>query len=728
MSVKSMPVILIIEDDAAMRQALADFVQANRYDAIVAADAQTALALYDAHAPDLILLDEQLPDGSGIDFCYQVRQRQHKIPILMITAHDTPQTIDAAFEAGVTDFIPKPPHWTVLRHRIQVHLQASYSEQRIEYRNQLLSTLNEAAKAVSSTLDFFEILHKVAQYAAQIVHVNHALVWEWDVESGMATLSATHEGITAEPYAIDFENTLPELYSHCRQSTAPYYISAKACSAATREHLAQFGAQALLVIQLYTAPGVRGYIELLDEDADRLFEPDEIEFMTLLAQQVTMNIRNARLHYLLQQREQQLARRNHFLEILTQVSRAVTSSLDLNNILTQVARACVESLGATSAYISEVDVQNRTIKVITEYISPHASPEERESDLGHVYSIDKDFPNTLAWITSPQPITIFHIDDPALNEKEREHLAKYGAKSVIQIPLKVEPNLPLGIIEVWESREKRKFTREDVAIMQAIANQVSMSIRNAMLHKDLNRYVQTLEERNRELDAYSHTVAHDLKAPLSVIFTYTGLARLKYQDEMPQELANYLAEIRGAAERLNNMIEQLLYLARVTDADETISMINASQAAQNALMRYIDRIREEHIHVEIQEDLPPVFGHLPWLEEVFANLIGNAIKYKGEDNPNPTIRIYGRREGQLVYITVEDNGIGIAETDQQNLFEMFTRVDSNTKQAGFGLGLSIVKRIVTKLGGSITVESELNQGSRFTFTLISAEERRPALP
>ncbi len=724
MSVKPMPVILIVEDDASMRKALADFIQANSYDVIVAADAKTATALYNTHSPDLILLDEQLPDGSGIDFCHHLRHDGHKTPILMITAHDNPQTIDAAFEAGVTDFIPKPPHWTVLRHRIKTHLQAFYAEQRIEYRNQILAALNEAAKTVSSTLDFFEILHKVAHYAAQIIHVKQALVWEWDVESGMTTLSATHEGVVSEPYAIDFEDTIPELYDHCRQSTAPYYISAEACSAATRKHLAQFGAQAMLVIQLYTAPGARGYIELLDEHANRHFEPDELEFVTLLAQQVTMNIRNARLHHLLQQREQQLARRNRFLEILTQVSRAVTSSLDLNNVLTQVARACVESLGATSAYISEVDVHNRTLKVIAEYVSPQASPEEQASDLGHVYSIDQDFPDTLAWITSPQPMAIFHIDDPDLESEEREHMERYGAKSVIQIPLKIEPNLPLGIIEVWESREKRNFTREDVSIMQAIARQVSMSIRNAMLHKDLNRYVQTLEERNRELDAYSHTVAHDLKAPLSVIFTYTGLARLKYQDNMPPELASYLAEIRGAAERLNNMIEQLLYLARVTDADETISTINASQAAQNALMRYIDRIREEHIHVEIQEDLPPVFGHLPWLEEVFANLIGNAIKYMGDDNPNPTIRVYGHREGRFVYITVEDNGIGIAEADQQDLFEMFTRVDSKSKQKGFGLGLSIVKRIITKLGGDITVESQPNQGSRFIFTLISAEEAR----
>lgn len=115
-------------------------------------------------------------------------------------------------------------------------------------------------------------------------------------------------------------------------------------------------------------------------------------------------------------------------------------------------------------------------------------------------------------------------------------------------------------------------------------------------------------------------------------------------------------------------------------------------------------------------DFPTVLGNAAWLEEVFANLVDNAIKYIGEQNPEPRIVIRGQQEGTHARYEVSDNGRGIQPEDLPKLFEMFTRFH-NREAKGSGLGLSIVRRIIGRLGGEIGVESEPGAGSAFWFTL-----------
>ena len=119
-------------------------------------------------------------------------------------------------------------------------------------------------------------------------------------------------------------------------------------------------------------------------------------------------------------------------------------------------------------------------------------------------------------------------------------------------------------------------------------------------------------------------------------------------------------------------------------------------------------------------------GHAQWIEEIFANLVSNAIKYMGKDNPDPRISIRGKPEGDMVRYEVCDTGVGIAPDDQARLFEMFTRLHTVNAE-GLGLGLSIVHRIINKLNGQIGVESEVGKGSTFWFSLPAAEQTDQAL-
>jgi signal transduction histidine kinase len=168
------------------------------------------------------------------------------------------------------------------------------------------------------------------------------------------------------------------------------------------------------------------------------------------------------------------------------------------------------------------------------------------------------------------------------------------------------------------------------------------------------------------------------------------------------------------------MIESLLLLAKLRDAESRAMPTDIAALVRASLARYDSQIQERHIQLDLAPDLPPALAYGPWLEEVFANLIENAIKYLGANNKAPRVAIRGMRiEGGMCRYEVEDNGIGIARQHQGELFKMFTRIHP-AHIRGAGLGLSIVERIVTKLGGQVGVESEEGRGSTFWFTLPSA--------
>ncbi len=226
-----------------------------------------------------------------------------------------------------------------------------------------------------------------------------------------------------------------------------------------------------------------------------------------------------------------------------------------------------------------------------------------------------------------------------------------------------------------------------------------------------------LEERNDELNAFSHTVAHDLRAPLGIMMGYVSV--LQHEDGLSPAAHKYLGSMEKAALRMDNMITGLLLLSRVRNISEVVTAVDMTQAAQAALERFHKQVEERSIHVEITPDMPRALGHDVWIEEAFANLIGNAVKYIGRDNPAPCITVRGLRQGEWIRYEVEDNGLGISEDDQQKLFEMFARFHRD-EATGAGLGLSILLRIITRLKGEVGVESVLGAGSTFWFTLPAA--------
>lgn len=248
---------------------------------------------------------------------------------------------------------------------------------------------------------------------------------------------------------------------------------------------------------------------------------------------------------------------------------------------------------------------------------------------------------------------------------------------------------------------------------------IRYAIERARHLSQLREYASDLEMKNRELDAYTHTIAHDLTNPLNLVTGFVGLTIMKDGSRLSAESLEMLRTVENQAVKMADMVTQLLWMAQLRDASEVTSVLEIEPIAKAAVSRFVDRIQAQAVNVHIVDDMPMALGQTIWVEEIFANLLSNALKYMGADNSNPQITIRGFKQDHFAIFEVEDNGIGIAPEDQKRLFEMFGRIRNKQTQdiQGLGLGLSIVHRIVTKLGGVVGVRSVLNEGSVFWFSL-----------
>ena len=238
----------------------------------------------------------------------------------------------------------------------------------------------------------------------------------------------------------------------------------------------------------------------------------------------------------------------------------------------------------------------------------------------------------------------------------------------------------------------------------------------------LRRNAELLAVQNAELDAFAHTVAHDLKNPLATIIGFAEVLAEDLATLPQQDVSKAVANILRIGQKLDRSIDELMLLAGIRRQEVTPGLLDMGAVLQEALDGLQMLIRERHAQVEVLDGAawPVTLGYAPWIVQVWDNYISNAIKYGGRP---PVVRIGADRAGSagpsgvaMARFWVQDNGPGLSAEAQAALFAPFTRLDQVRGQ-GHGLGLSIVRRIVEKLGGQAGVESRPGQGSKFFFTL-----------
>ncbi|RPJ23727.1 MAG: PAS domain-containing sensor histidine kinase [Chloroflexi bacterium] len=344
-------------------------------------------------------------------------------------------------------------------------------------------------------------------------------------------------------------------------------------------------------------------------------------------------------------------------------------------------------------------------------------------------------------ITDGITITDLHGTITDLNEatvrmhgfKNREELIGSSAFDLIanlDRPKALE-NLQATLIDGSSGQREYKFTGKDARDFDAelnavlIRNEENQPVGFVALTRDITprkqaeaereKLIRELEEKNKELESFTYTVSHDLKAPLITIAGFLGYLGQDAIDHNLEKIQVDIQYIQRAVTKMQRLLDELLELSRIGRLVNLAETVPFEDVVRDALEIVRGRLEARGVTIQIQPNLPAVCGDRQRLIEVLQNLVDNAAKFMGSQ-PDPQVEIgqRGGEEGQPVFY-VRDNGIGIAPEHYERIFGLFNKLESNTE--GTGVGLAIVKKIVEVHGGRIWVESEAGKGAMFCFTL-----------
>lgn len=239
-------------------------------------------------------------------------------------------------------------------------------------------------------------------------------------------------------------------------------------------------------------------------------------------------------------------------------------------------------------------------------------------------------------------------------------------------------------------------------------------IEEKRLREENRRTQEELARSNRDLEQFAYVASHDLQEPLRMVAMYTQLLAERYQGQLDESADKYIHYAVDGALRMQALVQDLLAFSRVGRAGTDLRKIETHEAVENALKNLQGAIQESDAKIS-RGDLPVIVADRTQIVQLFQNLIGNAIKFRGAHPPQ--IEITAEREESSWRFSVQDNGIGIAAEHVDEVFGIFKRLHTRAEYPGNGIGLAICKKIVEQHGGTIWVESQPKKGSAFRFTI-----------
>mgnify|MGYP002789643951 CR=1 FL=1 len=252
---------------------------------------------------------------------------------------------------------------------------------------------------------------------------------------------------------------------------------------------------------------------------------------------------------------------------------------------------------------------------------------------------------------------------------------------------------------------------QEAEVLARIENQ----LRIQRLQQKLTEQNKELARSNRELEQFAYVVSHDLQQPLQSVTGFVRLIMLKYQAGMDETAHDYLNRIHDAGMRMQRLIQDLLSYARLGTQEREFHPVDGNQLLEQVVENLQMVIAEKQVSLT-HDPLPKLMGNETQLLQLFQNLISNAIKFMHPE-VSPQIKISVNRQDRYWQFGIHDNGIGIAPENLDRIFEVFQRIHSEKKYPGSGIGLATCRKIVENHGGSIWVDSQLDVGTTFFFTL-----------
>ncbi len=434
-----------------------------------------------------------------------------------------------------------------------------------------------------------------------------------------------------------------------------------------------------------------------------VFKEPDLELLATFANQAAIAIENARLFT---QTDQALARRVQELSLFQRIDQELNKSLDLNRVLSLVLDWAVRLTSASGGCIGLV-------------VEPQEADQERSLRL-QVYrgSMEMSEPRVVT-VIHPVVAQVLNDGHSVLTRQVTAEEAIDGTPSAIQLVVPIRRDgLVTGLISL-ASQQLTDLHEEDVQFVERLADRAAVAIKNASLY-------EAIHQANQAKIEFISVVTHELRLPMTSIKGYTDLLVSGMTGPLNDQQQQFLQVVRRNLERMADLVRDLSEINRIESGRmkfevQTFSMADVVEEVTDTL-REVIAAKKQTLTTTVPPDLPLVFADPKRVGQVLTNLLSNAYKYTPENRP---ISVHVTHDDQFVSISVVDQGIGISEENQQKLFTQFFRAEDKAvrEQAGWGLGLSIVKKMVEAQGGEITFHSVFGEGSTFTFTVPLANSR-----
>ncbi|HEY3311235.1 MAG TPA: GAF domain-containing protein [Anaerolineales bacterium] len=422
------------------------------------------------------------------------------------------------------------------------------------------------------------------------------------------------------------------------------------------------------------------------------FSQADVDLLSVFANQAATAIENARLF---RDRERRITE----LSILDEISRSLSSTLNLAELLETVYQQVDRIFDATNFYIATYQEGD------TEWVAAFQMDQgERQPVVRHELGLGL----TGYILRNRQPV-LLHSSEESKVFKEEHGIPPVGmqAQSWMGVPLTTADKV-VGVMAIQSYEHEDLYDEHALNLFSTISAQVAIAIRNTRLYEEKSR-------ANKELESFSYSVSHDLRAPIRAINGFSHILLEDYGDKLDDEGKKHLKRVYEAGLRMGVLIDDILRLSRVTRSEIRRGMIDLSQLAQSVISELQNASNDRNVEVIIAPNLK-VNADFNLMRIVLENLLGNAWKFT-QKHPSARIELgITEKENQITYF-VRDDGAGFDMTYANKLFGAFQRLHDTSEFEGTGIGLATVQRIIHRHGGAVWAEAVVEQGATFYFTL-----------
>ena len=669
---------------------------------------------------DLVITEHQLRWIDGLAVVRAVKATWPDCPVIMFTDTGSEEAAVAAMKAGLDDYIVKSPrNLDRLPAAVQSALERAQQRQalRAEQRqSRRLALLADVSRIVATTHDANTLLQAVAESIRH--HFAYPIVGLFTLDDeGQTLILRGYSGIPTNAPG----SAAPEIYQQSIEQgiightarTGKSHLAADVTTDLYHQPPDHVAIHSELCVPVLDTGRLIGVIDVESErPAD--FDAGTRSLLEAVADMVSIGLRNAHLYAESQHRLQELA-------LLNRISVGFGAVLNLDTLIDGALEGLRELVSADRVYFVTVDSDART----WERTHAHGTPGV-DLHVGLAGDFD-DMPVEMERLVTGKPFAVFDTTfDPRI-KGTREMYQWQGTQSMLLAPVYSGKQLH-GILGLDYCRNKHAWHSDEIRLLEGVARQLELALDNLHLFEEvrlradeLAAALARLEDLDRLKDEFIQNVSHELRSPLAIVRGYVEMLEMGQLGELHPEQQKAVAVIARRTRMLSELVQDITVILEAEVSPPEPEAVPLDELAQTAVEDFQVQVAQAGLTVraEIASYLPRVRGSRAYLRRVLDNLLSNAIKFTP---PGGAITVRLRRVGTQVALAVIDNGVGIPSDQLGHIFERFYQVNNSTwrRHGGMGLGLSLVKEIAETYGGSVSVESQVGEGSTFTVLLPTA--------